>query len=135
MTRIVVQAPLPDVMQLYSRNGLTKPLEFKAALLQAARGESVGIYAGDQIVAAVILYPVAPGEYEAAFACLPAAVHHLVPIFHAARSIRARLAETGRFTVRAHVRAGHEPGRRLARLCRMTLIGSDDGYEIWQWSC
>lgn len=138
--RVVTPAPLADVVALYtSAEGTIKPLEFKAALLQAARSDTIGFIAGGDMIAAAILYPCepeTPGEElrELAFACRPAAAGHLTAIIHAARLTRAALAETGAVRVRARVRMGHRPGQRLARLCRLRLVGTEGAFEVYEWA-
>jgi hypothetical protein len=137
--RAVTDPPFCDVIALWGVSGAVKPIEAKAARLQAARSETVGFYEFHKMVAAACLYPCdpeTPGEdlRELAFACLPEAVGHLVGIIHTARLILSRLAHVEGLRIRARVRAGYEPGRRLARLTGLHLAGADAaGNERWEW--
>lgn len=136
--RAVTPAPIGDVLELYAAGGQAKPLTVSAAILQAARAETIGFYAGGVIVAAALLYPCDPefaGEdlRELVFACRPQAARHLVAILHIARLTRLRLAEIADLRIRARVRAGHAPGRRLARLAGLAHAATAGGLEDWEW--
>lgn len=138
MIRAVTDPPLADVAGLWAESGAVKPLQVKAARLQAVRSETLGWYAGGKIIAAACLYPLDPeieseDLREIAFACLPEAARHLVPIMHSARLIASRLAHIEGLLIRARVRAGHRPGQRLAVLAGFHLAANEGGKEIWEW--
>lgn len=127
---VVAPAPVEDVVLLY--DGALKPPLAKAAILQAARSHAIGFYEDEAIVAAALLYPRAPDLLELVFACRPRAGRHLTAIVHTARLTRSALAHHAPLTVRATVRAGHEPGRRLARLCGLHRVRETGGFEHWE---
>lgn len=131
--RIVASAPLADVVGLYAATLPMKSISARAAILQAARAENVGFYDGDRLIACALLYQADDGSFELLFACLPEADTYLTPIIRHARLTRARLADTAGIRIRARVRVGHAPGRRLALLCGLAPAGSDGGFEIYEW--
>jgi hypothetical protein len=134
MMRIVSPAPLPDVLDLHAQVRPLKRDEFRAAMLQHARSESCGFYAGDKILAAFFLYPAPaerPGEdlRELAFACRPEFARHLVEFTRYGRAFAARLTAAARpddppLRIRATVRTGHRPGERLAALFGLRAVGT-----------
>lgn len=130
MIRSTTAVPLPELLELYTTDGRAKPLHVRAAILQAARSESVGWWDGNRLLAAALLYPLAPGLCELVFACRPEAGRHLVAIIHSARLIRADLPDDLR--IRATVRTGHAPGRRLARLCGFQPAGTAGLFEHYE---
>lgn len=137
--RATSPAPMADVLDLYAAAlPVMKPIDVKAAILQHARSASE-IYrdAGGRAIAAAMYYPLpaeAPGErlVELAFVCRPELAGHLISFVHTFHLTRARLANDGPVRVRAHVRTGHLPGRRLAALCGMRQTGTAAGFERWE---
>lgn len=140
--RAVTPLPLPDLVDLFCGNvTYFKPgrILHRAMILQGARSESIGWYAGGELIAGITLYPLDPeiaGEdlRELSFACRPAAARHLTGILHTARLTRARLAEYPGLRIRATVAKGHEPGRRLARLTGLRLAREAGAFELWEWT-
>jgi hypothetical protein len=135
--RAVSPAPLPDVLALYQATAPMKPVTASAAILQAARSDTIGWFAGDQMIAAALFYPLdpeRPGEdlRELAFVCLPALSGHLPAFIRSARLTRARLGEDALVRIRAHVRLGHLPGQKLARLCGMVAVSVVGDFERWE---
>lgn len=141
MLRAVSPVPLPALLDLYTVDGTAKPLHVKAAILQGARSESVGWYelgdgsVPDRLLAAALLYPLGaePGAddvRELVFACRPEISRHLAAVIRTARLSRARMPEGVR--IRATVRAGHVPGRRLALLCGLAFAGEAGGFERYE---
>lgn len=135
--RAVTPAPMAELLDLYTSNGLGKPINVKAAILQAARSESIGFYDGDRLVAAALLYPLDAervGEElrELAFACVPDVAPHLVSLIHTARLTRSALVNTGPVRIRARVRLHHKPGQRLAILCGLQRVRIEGWFEIWE---
>jgi hypothetical protein len=142
MIRTVTDPPLCDIVGLWAESGAHKPLQVKAARLQAVRSETVGWYLYSPVqdctkmIAAACLYPLDdPAEdlRELAFACLPEASAHIVPIIHSARLIAARFAQFEGLRIRALVRAGHRPGARLAVLAGFHRAAVEGGCERWEW--
>lgn len=136
--RAVSPAPLPDVLALYQATAPMKPVMASAAILQAARSDTIGWFAGDRMIACALLYPLDPDgsgidRRELLFACRPEASRHLVSIIHAARLTRSRLNDTAAVSLVARVRLGHQPGRRLAALCGLSSVGTEGGCEIFEW--
>lgn len=130
--RCALDVPLPELLDLYTVDGLARPLHVKAAILQAARSASVGWWLDEKLIAAALFYPLADDLAELVFACRPEAGRYLVAIVHEARLIRAKLPDHVR--IRATVRLGHVPGRRLALLCGLTLIGVSGAFEQYELS-
>jgi hypothetical protein len=137
--RATSPAPMVDVLDLYAATVPQKPINVKAAILQHARSESEIYFAGDETapIAAAMYYPLPaeiPGErlVELAFVCRPQLARHLLSFVRLTQLTRARLANDGPVRVRAHVRSGHLPGRRLAVLCGLRLVGTFDGFERWE---
>lgn len=130
-------APLPELLALFAVMMPPKLIVMQAAILQGARSETIGFMDGDRLVAAAMLYPLdaeRPGErlVELAFICLPEISQHLIPLIHHAHLTRAALAQSGLVRVRAHVRADHLPGKRLARLCGMDLVGRFGAFDRFE---
>jgi hypothetical protein len=137
--RVVTDAPLHELVDLWAAAGATKPLEIRAAMLQAARSESLCFYAGERLIAAALFYPVPPAAAgddprELAFACLPEAARHLPTLIHTARLTLTRFAQIDGLRLLARVRVGHEPGRRLTRLIGFIHTDTAGGFERWEWS-
>lgn len=135
--RVTSPAMLHEVMDLYAACTPMKPINVKVVILQHARSESDAYFIGDRLIAAAMYYPLPaerPGErlLELAFVCLPELAQHLVAFIHSSQSTRARLAETGPVRVRAHVRSDHRPGRRLAALCGMRMVGTFGAFDRWE---
>jgi hypothetical protein len=136
--------PLDDVLQLYADTAGLKPqlrtVAMRVALLQSARSESLGyVDENGNLIAAVMLYPLDPerlGEdlRELVFCCRPEASRHICAIVRHARLIASRLADTPHLRIRATVKAGHQPGQRLARLIGMTGAGEFGAVEHWEWT-
>lgn len=134
---LVTPAPMVEILDLYADQTPMKPINAAAARLQAARSESFGLYAGDHLVAAALLYPLRPerpGErlVELAFVCRPGLARHTLSLIRHAHLTRARLVQSGPVRVRAHVHSDHLPGKRLARLCRMELVGRFGIFERYE---
>lgn len=132
---------MSELVLLYTDSAPMKPLDFKAMVLQHARSISEVYFdsADDAApIAAAMYYPL-PAEttgerlFELAFVCRPALARHLISFVHLSHLTRARLANDGAVRVRAHVRRGHRPGVRLARLCGMTLAGSFGSFDRFEW--
>jgi hypothetical protein len=105
-----------------------KPVNAAAAQLPAVRSETFGLSVGRELVAAALLYPLAPerpGEHlvELAFVCRPILSRHMLSLIRHAHLTRVRLVQSGPVRVRAHVHSGQLPGKRLALLCGMKLVG------------
>ncbi|OKO67672.1 hypothetical protein AC629_42580 [Bradyrhizobium sp. NAS80.1] len=135
--RVASPAPLPDVMDLFAASVPMKPINVKAAIVQAARSESFAFYAGAGAIAAAMLYPLPaekPGErlVELAFVCRPELAQHLRALLRLAHLTRDQLANDGPVRVRAHVRSGHLPGSRLAALLGMRMVGTFGGFERFE---
>lgn len=135
--RVVTPAPMREVLDLFAATTPMKPVNAKAAVLQLARSETVGYYAGAELVAAAMYYPLPPeqpGEdlRELAFVCRPSFRHYLIPFARHARSMRAALASNGPVRVRALVRRGHAPGRRLAVLCGLSWVCERGAFDVWE---
>lgn len=142
--RVQLYPPFVHLLALYAREGVMPRLQFKAAMLQAARAETVGFYDDDTIVAAALLYPLEaerPGEdlRELLFVCVPQAARHVRTIVRAAVAIRARwaltppaLAHSAQVRIRATVMRGHAPGERLAALCGLRPVGHPGPVERWE---
>lgn len=144
--RATSPAMLNEIADLYAQAVPMKPVTFKAMVVQLARSESfVFLDADDRAIAAAMLYPLPAERFgqdgrerpdgerlvELAFVCRPEISRHLVGLIHLAHSTRARLAKDG-VRVRAHVRADHRPGHRLAVLCGMTLIGRFGAFDRYE---
>ncbi|KIZ47387.1 MULTISPECIES: hypothetical protein [Rhodopseudomonas] len=137
MIRAVTPCPFVDVVDLYQAATPMKPRSTAAVLLQAARSESIGWYAGDRLIAAALFYPIdpeRPGEdlRELVFVCLPDLARHLTAFIRTARLTRSRLGQDASIRIRAHVRSGHLPGARLARLCGLRLVGPAGRFDCWE---
>lgn len=134
---VVSPASMRDVLQLYADTTPMKPLNAKAAIVQLARSETVAYYTGGLMIAAAMYYPL-PAERdgeilrELAFVCRPTFRFHLLPFIHHARLTRAALASNGPVRVRSLVHQGHEPGRRLAVLCGLSLVGTRGSFDVWE---
>jgi hypothetical protein len=130
--------PMRDLLDLYAAIAPMKPVNARAALLQAARADSEGWRdEAGEILAAALFYPLPPahpGErhVELAFACRPALKDHLLSFVRAAELTRARLALNGPVRVRALVRTVHRPGARLAALVGMTRTGTAGAFDVWE---
>ena len=105
----------------------------------AARHRSLtrswGAWDGDVCIACGGLAPAGDGVLEAWFACQPRAARRLVPLARAMRLTLETIAETERVAIRARVAAGHEPGRRLAKLAGFHPLGAAAGVETWEKPC
>lgn len=135
--RVVSPASMPAVLDLYAETTPMKPINAKAAVLQLARSETAAYYAGAELIAAAMYYPLPPereGEIlrELAFVCRPSFRHYLVPFIHHAHLTRSALASNGPVRVRALVRKGHKPGHRLAVLCGLSLVGERGAFDVWE---
>jgi hypothetical protein len=139
MTLHLAPADIGEAMALYLDLVPQKPVNVRTAMLQLVRSRRDGFYAGGELIAVASYYPLPPetaGErlFELAFVCRPALARHLVSFMHLAHLTPRRLANDGPVRVRAHVRRGHLPGARLARLCRMTFTGVVGGFERWEFA-
>lgn len=135
--RVVSPADMPAALQLFADTTPMKPLNAKAAMLQLARSETVAYYAGAELIAVAMYYPLPPeraGEIlrELAFVCRPSFRFYLVPFIHHARLTRAALASNGPVRVRSLVRQGYAPGRRLAVLCGLSLVDARGAFDVWE---
>jgi hypothetical protein len=136
-----------EVLDLYAEQTPMKPVSAATARLQAARSESFALYAGETLVAAALLYPLRPERWfsldgceqpvaerlvELAFVCRPDLARHTLALIRHAHFTRARLVQSGPVRVRAHVHSDHPPGKRLARLCGMALVGRFGAFERYE---
>jgi hypothetical protein len=144
---LVTPAPMVAVLDLYAEQTPMKPVNAAAARLQAARSEGFALYAGDDLIAAALLYPLRPERWfcidgceqpvaerlvELAFVCRPDLAPHTLSLIRHAHLTRARLLQSGPVRVRAHVHSDHLPGKRLARLCGMALVGRFGIFERYE---
>lgn len=145
--RLVTPAPMVEIIDLYAEQTPMKPINAAAARLQAAQSESFALYAGDDLLAAALLYPLRPERWfsidgceqpvaerlvELAFVCRPDLARHTLSLIRHAHLTRARLVQSGPVRVRAHVHSDHSPGKRLARLCGMELVGRFGIFERYE---
>ncbi|MGY3392942.1 hypothetical protein ACVWW6_005533 [Bradyrhizobium sp. USDA 3311] len=135
--RAVSPAEAADVMNLYAFVAPAKPLFVRAAIVQFARSESIAFRDDGGTLAAALLYPLdpeRPGERlaELAFICLPDLSRHMLAFIRLAHLTRDRLANDGLLRVRAHVRTGHRPGRRMALMLGMRLVGTVGDFERYE---
>lgn len=135
--RAVTPAPIGDVVTVYTATAPMKPVNVAAMILQHARSTSIAYYADDDLLAVAMFYPLDPERpdedlAELTLACLPALAHHMIPFIRLARLTRARLANDGHVRIRAHIRTGHRPGARLARLCGMVPVGVSGSFQRWE---
>lgn len=131
--------PLAQIVDLYAATTVFKPIVCVAATLQYARSETIGWLAGDKLIAAVMLYPMAPRRpdeecREAAFICLPEFSTGLVSFVHFAQLTLRRMAKDGPLRIQARVRVGHRPGGRIASLCGFEHVATVGDHEIWEFS-
>jgi hypothetical protein len=137
---IVTPAPLHAITALAFPNGRAPARHLQAMILQSARSDTVAFAdAAGEIVMIAGFYPLAPlhdGErfFEMWLQITPPAVPHLPALRRLTRLTLARVAESGPVRVRALVAVGHRPGARLAAIVGMRLVGSEDGFECWEWS-
>lgn len=140
MLTVIAPAPLVDTMALHRRDLRMRRLTAKVLILQLHKSETFGLVdEGGRLFAAVGFLPLVPereGEtlFELWFLCAPELSRHILQLVRLARLIFRRMAESGDVRIRALVRAGHSPGRRLAVLCGMTMSGDEAGFERWEWS-
>jgi hypothetical protein len=138
MIEIVQPVPLDQAMRLVFPLGRAPRNLFRAMTMQLA-GEAYGFMKDGRLIMVFGLVPLQPereGERLFEFWLLigPEAVPHLWSLVKLARLTWRRVAQDQPVTLRALVRVGHEPGRRLARLVHMQPVGEADGLEIWEWS-
>jgi hypothetical protein len=128
--RAVTPIAIDALLDLWIENGLAKPWQVSAAILQAARGESVGFYAGEILIAAAVLYPRDDGLEELIFAARPAAARHMLTIVRHARLTAARLPDDCR--IGALCRRDNHAGRRLAWLIGMRPAGVAGAFKRYE---
>lgn len=138
MLRVVTPAPLEAVLATFAGGrGWAPRRHLQAALWQHAKGQSGALYRGDQALAVMGLIPL-PDEPDRAvlelwFSCRPEFAGAAREGLRRARLTLRSIVDSGPVVVRAYVRRGHEPGRRMARLVGMrpaAVIGDVEEWEI-----
>lgn len=140
---LTARSPVPifELLDLYGRSGHVKgPLRRGHAMLHASRCETVGLYAGDALAAALMFYDAGETDIgcrlvEIAFICVRDGDRAPATILRAARLARLIVADQlqdGPITIRARVRMSHRPGHRLARLIDLEPIREAEGYMIYE---
>ncbi|MAA97413.1 MAG: hypothetical protein CMN87_18240 [Stappia sp.] len=108
----------------------------KASLFMRAGGDSVAISlpdaAGGDLLAVAYLWPTAPGWREFCLTIRPAARPHMRALVRLAQLRLDAVAQTG-LRVKAHVRPGHAPGERMARMVGFVPDRSAPGWWIHVW--
>ena len=137
---IVSPAPLDVVTGLAFPSGRAPARHLQAMILQVVRSETMAFLRADgDAVMVVGLWPHAPLHEGERFLELwllidRPALPHLPALRRFARLMLARVAESGPVRIRALVREGHEPGARMCRLLGMSFVGSETGFDCFEWS-
>lgn len=132
-------ASLHELSALAYPGGVGMPSHFRAMVLQLVVSDTVTIRLGDRALVVLGFWKLDPerqGEklFELWFVVDPDAWRWAVPMVRLVRLTLQRLAESEPVRIRAHVREGHGPGQRLARLIGMRDAGRTANFEIWEWS-
>ena len=108
----------------------------KASLLMRAGGDSVSIRlpddAGGELLAVAYLWPADDGWREFCLAIRPLARPHIRALVRLAQLRLEAIAHTG-LRVRTHVRPGHAPGERMARLVGFVPDRAAPGWWVHLW--
>lgn len=91
----------------------------KAIVLMWSRSETISIHDGDELLAIGYLWPISEGEHEFCLSIRPPAKRHMRALIRLAQLTFAQITQTGG-VVATHVRVGHLPGERMARLTGFT---------------
>lgn len=133
---VVRPAPFLAAVDLLRASGATKPHLARVATWQTALGTTFGFVDEEGRLLAVLgFWPLGGAREEVFLVGLPPSVvgPRLVELHRRARLIIARRMQSGIGRIIGHVRIGHEPGRRLARLVgfRPCDDGAPPGLEAW----
>lgn len=117
-------------------DGKVDSLTVRRALVQSLRCDVACLVDGEGgLVAALFLFR-AVDHIEIALAVAPLSPRQAATLLPCAlrlfRLTVARAAHCDGKPIRARVRRGHEPGRRLSRLLGLAPAGGDDAIEIWE---
>lgn len=139
MISVSSPATLHELSALAYPAGIGMPSHFRAMVLQLVVSDTVAIRHGDRVLVVLGFWKLEPEReaetlFELWFVVDPEAWRWAVPMVRLVRLTLQRLAETQAVRIRAHVREGHRPGQRLARLVGMKAAGSMAHFEIWEWS-
>lgn len=105
-----------------------RALARKAAIWMRAHGETVAIFAGEELLAVAYLVPDNAGRREFCLSIRIAARPHMRALCRLAHSTLARLVEDGGVVV-CHVSPGNLSGSRMARLCGFKPVGTEWIFE------
>jgi len=140
MLSVISPAPMVETMALHRQDLRMRRLTAKVLILQLHKSETFGLVdETGRLLATIGFLPLVPerdGEdlLELWFLCAPELGRHILRLARLARLTFRRMSDSGEVRIRALVRAGHAPGRRLAALCGMVLEGDEGGLERWEWS-
>jgi len=135
--RLETPAPVAETIELYTRNGIIKRIDLKLAIMTFWKSDTFGFVDDKGLVAVIGLGPMPAENGETImdlwFVCAPRVREHLREIARIARLTLAKASETTGMRIRASVRKGHLPGRKLARLAKLEPAGEIGGFEIFEW--
>jgi hypothetical protein len=129
--RIVRPVAFTAALTCLHKGRLLLGINRQAVSLQVALSDLTGFAnPAGELVALAGFCPLDDGEIEFWFDLGPGARPHVRALIRIARLTLPAVAHHA--PVHAHVRAGYEPGRRLAKLAGFHFAGAVHGFERWE---
>lgn len=135
MIEVVHPAPFLDLLGMVRSRAPDKPRIAELCCLQVAGSETVGFVENGQLIAAVGFWPLGDGRDEVFLIGLPADViaPRMIALASLARLTLAARLHSGTVAIVGHVKIGHMPGERLARLAGFSPCdGAPSGFSRWE---
>ncbi|MBB98330.1 MAG: hypothetical protein CML67_02150 [Rhodobacteraceae bacterium] len=104
----------------------------KAVLYMRRGGDTVSIHAGDTLLAVAYFWPCREGCLEFCLSLRPEARTHMHALVRLAQLRLEEITHTGK-RVETHVRPGHRPGERMARLTGFVPDRRTPGCWVYLW--
>lgn len=123
----IAPAPWPAMLEMGGRSGFMR----RAFILQRAKCDTIAYFAGGELLAVAMFFPVRRRLVELALAFAPAAARHMRALVRQAHLTLSRIAQTG-VLVFARVEVGYARGARLAGLSGFSP-GRLRDRQIWLW--
>lgn len=135
MIEAIHPAPFLELLGMVRSRAPDKPRFAELSCLQVAGSDTVGFLEDGRLLAAIGFWPLGDGRDEVFLIGLPADVvgPRMISLTSLARLTLAARLHSGTVAIVGHVKIGHLPGERLARLAGFSPCdGAPSGFSRWE---
>jgi hypothetical protein len=135
MIELVHPAPFLELLGMLRSRAPNKPRFAELSCLQISGSATVGFVEDGQLLAAMGFWPLGDGADEVFLIGLPSDVlaPRMLALTNLARLTLAARLHSGTVAIVGHVKIGHVPGERLARLAGFSPCdGAPSGFSRWE---